>query len=288
MAPYPTRATDRRRVAPTIRRHRAPPLSASSPPVPSPEAEDPRSDATLTGGPSVLSVPKRRDLPCRCGAQPRTTRRRRTRLSRGVARTRRRAVTRIHRPGRRVGIGTLYRHFPTRQDLVAAVYGSELDAVLASVDDLLAAHDARSGLGRSRRGTRLRVDEARAGEVVRTAAIRSAAQTVQTRARMNAAIARFLERGAVDGTLRSDLSADDVTAALVGVLLGARDRRATRSRSSACSTSSSRDSRPAETHAPASWLGGGPGPAPAVSRAARTASGGTARPGRPRPRRRVQ
>lgn len=124
-----------------------------------------------------------------------------------------------------VGIGTLYRHFPTRQDLVAAVYGSELDAVLASVDDLLAAHDARSGLRAfASRYADFVSTKRELAEVVRTAAIRSAAQTVQTRARMNAAIARFLERGAVDGTLRSDLSADDVTAALVGVLLGARDR----------------------------------------------------------------
>ena len=41
---------------------------------------------------------------------------------------------------------------------------------------------------------------------------------------IGSAIARFLEQGAADGSLRDDLRADDVTAALVGVLLGARDR----------------------------------------------------------------
>ena len=37
-----------------------------------------------------------------------------------------------------VGIGTLYRHFPTREDLVEAVYLSELDRLLAGAAKLLA------------------------------------------------------------------------------------------------------------------------------------------------------
>jgi AcrR family transcriptional regulator len=35
----------------------------------------------------------------------------------------------------RVGIGTLYRHFPTRQDLFEAVYVNEVDALCRSADD---------------------------------------------------------------------------------------------------------------------------------------------------------
>ncbi|MFS0730922.1 TetR family transcriptional regulator [Curtobacterium sp. 1P10AnD] len=124
-----------------------------------------------------------------------------------------------------VGIGTLYRHFPTRQDLVAAVYGSELDAVLAGVDDLLAEHDGRRALRTfASQYASFVATKREMAEVVRTTAIRAAAETVQTRERVNAAIARFLEQGAADGSLRDDLRADDVTAALVGVLLGARDR----------------------------------------------------------------
>ena len=37
-----------------------------------------------------------------------------------------------------VGIGTLYRHFPTREALVEALYRKELADLCASVDDLLA------------------------------------------------------------------------------------------------------------------------------------------------------
>jgi len=35
-----------------------------------------------------------------------------------------------------VGIGTLYRHFPTRQDLLEAVYVDEVEAICRSADDL--------------------------------------------------------------------------------------------------------------------------------------------------------
>ncbi len=39
-----------------------------------------------------------------------------------------------------VGVGALYRHFPTRGDLIEAVYRAEVDAVCHDADGLLAAH----------------------------------------------------------------------------------------------------------------------------------------------------
>ena len=36
-----------------------------------------------------------------------------------------------------VGIGTLYRHFPTRESLVEAVYRHEIDVLCARADELL-------------------------------------------------------------------------------------------------------------------------------------------------------
>lgn len=123
-----------------------------------------------------------------------------------------------------VGIGTLYRNFPTREDLVAAVYGAELEAVLATVDALVAGApadralrafaDRYAGFVAAKRGM---------AETVRVGAIRGAAETVHTRDRVNAAVQRFLDAGAADGTLRGDVLADDVTAALIGVLLSTRD-----------------------------------------------------------------
>ena len=34
-----------------------------------------------------------------------------------------------------VGVGTLYRHFPTRQDLIEAVYVEEVEALCRSAED---------------------------------------------------------------------------------------------------------------------------------------------------------
>ncbi|MDP4333354.1 TetR/AcrR family transcriptional regulator [Curtobacterium sp. A7_M15] len=129
-----------------------------------------------------------------------------------------------------VGIGTLYRNFPTREDLIAAVYRAELDAALATVDDLLA-----PGAGS---GSRNAADAFRAfagryaefvvtkrglAETVRAGALRGTAEAAGTRERVNAAVQRFLDAGSSDGSLRPDLLADDVTAALVGILLSTRD-----------------------------------------------------------------
>jgi AcrR family transcriptional regulator len=41
-----------------------------------------------------------------------------------------------------VGAGTLYRHFPTRQDLILAVYRQELQSMEDPVHDLVAEHPA--------------------------------------------------------------------------------------------------------------------------------------------------
>ena len=45
-----------------------------------------------------------------------------------------------------VGIGTLYRHFPSRDALVVAAYQHEVDALCAAAADLLAARRADEAL----------------------------------------------------------------------------------------------------------------------------------------------
>lgn len=46
-----------------------------------------------------------------------------------------------------VGIGTLYRHFPTREALVAAVYAREIEQLAAAADTLLDQRSAGEALG---------------------------------------------------------------------------------------------------------------------------------------------
>lgn len=120
-----------------------------------------------------------------------------------------------------VGIGTLYRNFPTREDLVAAVYRNELDAVLATVEPLLAEREPDdalrafmqnyAGFIATKRGM---AESLRAG-----GGLRAAAESADTRNRVNQAIGAILDAGVERGVLREDLSADDVTAAMIGVFL---------------------------------------------------------------------
>ncbi|WIB76302.1 TetR family transcriptional regulator [Curtobacterium sp. MCPF17_002] len=124
-----------------------------------------------------------------------------------------------------VGIGTLYRNFPTREDLVAAVYRAELDAALDTVDDLLGVEPSAAQALRAFTGRYAAFVATKRGlaETVRTGALRGAAEAAGTRERVNAAVQRFLDAGSLDGSLRDDVRADDVTAALVGILLSTQD-----------------------------------------------------------------
>jgi AcrR family transcriptional regulator len=119
-----------------------------------------------------------------------------------------------------VGIGTLYRHFPTREALVEAVYAAELDDVTASASNLLDEHppevalrawmDRYAAFVSTKRGM---IDTLRAGWASGRIA------TPATRERITGAVATILTTGAREGSLRADVDPDDVAAMLVGVLL---------------------------------------------------------------------
>lgn len=118
-----------------------------------------------------------------------------------------------------VGIGTLYRNFPTRESLVEAVYAAELDDVTSSAPALLdewapdlalRAWIARyAAFAMAKRGI---IDTLRSGWSS------GRITTPATRERITAAIALILVAGARDGSLRADVEADDVTAMLLGVI----------------------------------------------------------------------
>ncbi|GHF53168.1 AcrR family transcriptional regulator [Amycolatopsis bartoniae] len=118
-----------------------------------------------------------------------------------------------------VGIGTLYRHFPTRDALFEAVYAAELDDLTTSAPALLGElpPDAalRAWLGRYAQFVAMKrgmVDALRTG-------LAAGRLTPPARERVTAAVATFLEAGARAGSLRGDVEPGDVTAMLLGVLL---------------------------------------------------------------------
>lgn len=119
-----------------------------------------------------------------------------------------------------VGIGTLYRHFPTREDLVEAVYRAQLDSVCASAATLLESTPADQALRAWMDRFADHVAAKREMADTLRAVIASGAVTVgHARERMSAAVRLLLDAGSADGTLRRDVRAEDVVAALVGVFL---------------------------------------------------------------------
>ncbi|MEF2977147.1 TetR/AcrR family transcriptional regulator [Subtercola sp. YIM 133946] len=117
-----------------------------------------------------------------------------------------------------VGIGTLYRHFPTREALAEAVYESELDEVMSITDaESLLPPDEGLRAWMNRYATFFAAKRGML-DVLRGGWASGAIATPMTRQRANAVVGEFLARGVADGSLR-DMAADDVTAAMLGVML---------------------------------------------------------------------
>jgi AcrR family transcriptional regulator len=127
-----------------------------------------------------------------------------------------------------VGIGTLYRHFPTRDALVEAAYRQELahlcDAVPGLLRSLPADEATRAWMDRFI--DYMTTKRYMAGAL--QAVIASGGDPyAESRARLIAAITTLLAAGISAGALRADVEPNDVLLALSGVSLaaGAPDQR---------------------------------------------------------------
>jgi len=114
-----------------------------------------------------------------------------------------------------VGIGTLYRHFPTRDALVEAAYRNEVAQLRAAADELLAEQPADAALeawmarfveyASAKRGMR---------DALHSIAGGGSDLFAETRGQVTEAVAVLLEAGAEAGTLRRDVEAEDVLRAM--------------------------------------------------------------------------
>ncbi|MFJ1458223.1 TetR/AcrR family transcriptional regulator [Nocardia sp. N2S4-5] len=119
-----------------------------------------------------------------------------------------------------VGIGTLYRHFPTRDDLVEAVYRAELTTVCESAADLLAELPARAALRAwMDRFADYVAAKREIADALRAVIASGAVTSAQARAALGGAVQRLLDAGAAEGTLRTDVRAEDVVVSLLGIFL---------------------------------------------------------------------
>ena len=117
-----------------------------------------------------------------------------------------------------VGIATLYRHFPTRESLVDAVYRDQVARLTAGARELLGQLPPAAAMRRwmdlfgdwiaTKNGmldTLLSMIQS--GEIAHA----------QTRTELLTAITTILDAGRVAGDLRSDVTAEDIAAALIGI-----------------------------------------------------------------------
>jgi AcrR family transcriptional regulator len=127
-----------------------------------------------------------------------------------------------------VGIGTLYRHFPNREALVEAIYADQIGQLRTSAEKLLASHPPTAALRRWT-GTFLEWAAAKHGmaEALHRVVASGRITHGEMRGELIAAVALFLEAGAVAGDLRADADPADVAALFAGVLVvaGAPDQR---------------------------------------------------------------
>lgn len=126
-----------------------------------------------------------------------------------------------------VGIGTLYRRFPTRETLVEAVYRNEVEQLCAAATELAA---ELSGVDALVAWTARFVDFMTAkhgmADVLRVVLV-SEDERMHTRGLLRDALAVLLAAGVADHTIRARLDPYDVLMALGGVTLLAEgpDRR---------------------------------------------------------------
>ncbi|MCU1392811.1 MAG: TetR/AcrR family transcriptional regulator [Ilumatobacteraceae bacterium] len=125
-----------------------------------------------------------------------------------------------------VGIGTLYRHFPTRDDLVEAAYRNEVAQLHDSVAELLESKSPTEALAE---WMHRYIDYAATKNGMRDALQSVVASNselfAETRRRMTASIGALLAAGAAAGTMRADVEAEDVLFATGGIWQIAADER---------------------------------------------------------------
>jgi AcrR family transcriptional regulator len=121
-----------------------------------------------------------------------------------------------------VGIGTLYRNFPTREALVEAVYRNELARLCTAVADLLddAPADQATRMWMNRYVDYMTAKRGMA-DALRAVIASGGNPYAHSRANLLDALTTLLSAGAKDGTIRTDVEPADVLASLMGVTLAA-------------------------------------------------------------------
>ena len=117
-----------------------------------------------------------------------------------------------------VGIGTLYRHFPTREALIEAVYRNEVDQLCAAAGGLLAERPPAEALAEwMERFVAYATTKRGLLAALKTIAAAQSDLFPTTRERLLAAIGELLAAGIAAGQIRPDVGAEDVLTSMNAV-----------------------------------------------------------------------
>ena len=117
-----------------------------------------------------------------------------------------------------VGIGTLYRHFPTRQDLFAAVYRREVQQLSDLSDNLMTVEPPAEALRRWLHSNVAFVATKKGMSAALALAVDSSSElTTSSVARLTQAVGQLLDRAVAAGEIRGDIGAEDILRAMVGM-----------------------------------------------------------------------
>lgn len=121
-----------------------------------------------------------------------------------------------------VGVGTLYRHFPRRIDLVEAVYAEEIDTLVESADEAVALADPYAGLSRWMQAyARYAMNKRNLLKELQEAFERDPGLRLRLREQLVGSADRVLHRAQAAGVVRADVSGDDLLRLVGGICMAA-------------------------------------------------------------------
>jgi AcrR family transcriptional regulator len=118
----------------------------------------------------------------------------------------------------KVGVGTVYRHFPTKEALIAALMAERFEQIAAFVEAALDDPDPWHGFVESLwNGAQLGAND-RAISALFGERVAMLAEVKASNARLNAAAAELIRRAQEAGAMRPDVTVDDVPVFMCGVM----------------------------------------------------------------------
>lgn len=134
-----------------------------------------------------------------------------------------------------VGVGTLYRHFPTRDALIEAVYRREVERLCDAADDLLAELPADQALGEWMQRFVSYVTMKRGmGQALKSVVGADSELFAESHRMVTEAMTSLLHAAIEQGTVRKDVEPHDVLRAMSGVCLMADPSTSNASPEQAC------------------------------------------------------